>query len=246
MRQLWDQGTKLYFYGSRWYDPALGQWASPDTIVPDPANPQALNRYSYVLNNPLRYTDPTGHAVCVDEECSLVFHPVSGEIIRRGPGPLLPKLSSTQPAVWLPTMQPESTSIGMPQGPGILDENSLDPSKRVDPSRKNFGEYPSAHPPRCIEEQGAICLTAVTTGIIMAVPLAGWNITLGYVAVKIAFLPPPASIIGEVVLLTIEAVTFEADMLIAQLIAQGAQRECSQIRLRFWPPYDFGPVPDQH
>ena len=26
-----------------------------------PSNPQALNRYSYVLNNPLRYTDPTGH-----------------------------------------------------------------------------------------------------------------------------------------------------------------------------------------
>jgi len=26
-----------------------------------PANPQALNRYSYVQNNPLRYTDPTGH-----------------------------------------------------------------------------------------------------------------------------------------------------------------------------------------
>ena|GEM_PF-4011237 len=33
---------------------------SPDTIVPDPGDPQALNRYSYVLNNPLRYTDPTG------------------------------------------------------------------------------------------------------------------------------------------------------------------------------------------
>ena len=32
----------------------------PDTIVPQPGNPQALNRYSYVLNNPLRYTDPTG------------------------------------------------------------------------------------------------------------------------------------------------------------------------------------------
>jgi hypothetical protein len=28
--------------------------------MPDPANPQSLNRYSYVLNNPLRYTDPTG------------------------------------------------------------------------------------------------------------------------------------------------------------------------------------------
>ncbi|MHC4183637.1 MAG: RHS repeat-associated core domain-containing protein, partial [Planctomycetota bacterium] len=34
---------------------------SADTIVPDPTNPQALNRYSYVLNNPVKYTDPTGH-----------------------------------------------------------------------------------------------------------------------------------------------------------------------------------------
>ena len=38
----------------------LGRFISPDTIVPEPGNPQALNRYSYVLNNPLRYTDPTG------------------------------------------------------------------------------------------------------------------------------------------------------------------------------------------
>jgi hypothetical protein len=29
--------------------------------VPNPLNPQSLNRYSYVLNNPLRYTDPSGH-----------------------------------------------------------------------------------------------------------------------------------------------------------------------------------------
>jgi len=35
--------------GSKW------QWG--------PANPQALNRYSYVLDNPLRYTDPTGHFI---------------------------------------------------------------------------------------------------------------------------------------------------------------------------------------
>jgi len=30
-------------------------------MIPDPSNPQSFNRYSYVLNNPLRYTDPSGH-----------------------------------------------------------------------------------------------------------------------------------------------------------------------------------------
>ncbi len=39
----------------------LNRWLSADTIVPDPANPQSLNRYSYVHNNPLRYIDPSGH-----------------------------------------------------------------------------------------------------------------------------------------------------------------------------------------
>ena len=38
----------------------LNRWIQPDAIVPEPGNPQALNRYSYVLNNPLRFSDPTG------------------------------------------------------------------------------------------------------------------------------------------------------------------------------------------
>jgi len=124
--QRLDNGTGLLYYHSRYYDPGLGKFVSPDTIVPGmasgkggdaatirysgkeelrgltvdfhettfvqdlhqenaftvangfwfqlneknqkraksfwgPANPQALNRYSYVLNNPLRYNDPTGH-----------------------------------------------------------------------------------------------------------------------------------------------------------------------------------------
>ena len=47
--------------GARWYDQELGRFISADTIVPEPGNPQALNRYSYVYNSPLKYTDPTGH-----------------------------------------------------------------------------------------------------------------------------------------------------------------------------------------
>ena len=48
-------------YNARYYDPALGRFLAADSMVPDPANPQSLNRYSYTLNNPLRYTDPSGH-----------------------------------------------------------------------------------------------------------------------------------------------------------------------------------------
>jgi hypothetical protein len=49
------------YYDARWYDPALGRFVSPDTLVSDPSNPQSLNRYAYVLANPLKYSDPTGH-----------------------------------------------------------------------------------------------------------------------------------------------------------------------------------------
>lgn len=45
----------------RVYDPALGRFMSADSIVPNPSFTQDYNRYAYVLNNPLRYTDPTGH-----------------------------------------------------------------------------------------------------------------------------------------------------------------------------------------
>jgi RHS repeat-associated protein len=52
--------TGLYYYGARYYDPTIGRFISADTIVPSSMNPQALNRYSYVYNNPLKYIDPTG------------------------------------------------------------------------------------------------------------------------------------------------------------------------------------------
>jgi RHS repeat-associated protein len=56
-----DAENGLYNYNARLYDPFIGRFISPDTIVPEPFNPQSLNRYSYVLNNPLIYTDPSGN-----------------------------------------------------------------------------------------------------------------------------------------------------------------------------------------
>jgi RHS repeat-associated protein len=51
-------GLGIYYYGARFYSPYINRFLSADNIVPNPTNPQNLNRFSYVLNNPLRYTDP--------------------------------------------------------------------------------------------------------------------------------------------------------------------------------------------
>ncbi len=48
---------------ARYYMPLVGRFISADTIVPEPSNPQSFNRYSYSLNNPVNYIDPSGHCV---------------------------------------------------------------------------------------------------------------------------------------------------------------------------------------
>ena len=56
-----DDESGLIYYGARYYDPAIGRFLTPDTIVPDGGNLLGYNRYAYVQNNPIRYTDPSGH-----------------------------------------------------------------------------------------------------------------------------------------------------------------------------------------
>ena len=51
----------------RLYDPVLGRFLSPDNFVQMPDNAQSYNRYSYCLNNPLKYTDPSGEAFVIDD-----------------------------------------------------------------------------------------------------------------------------------------------------------------------------------
>jgi RHS repeat-associated protein len=73
-------GLGIYHYGARFYSPKLGRFLSADTINLNPANPQKLNHFSYGANNPLRYTDPTGHRACdnVDEAGRCITEPGGG------------------------------------------------------------------------------------------------------------------------------------------------------------------------
>ena len=51
---------RLVNMDGRMYDYVLGRFLSPDNYVQEPENSQSFNRYSYCLNNPLKYTDPSG------------------------------------------------------------------------------------------------------------------------------------------------------------------------------------------
>jgi RHS repeat-associated protein len=55
------ESMNLIHMKGRMYDPAIGLFLSADPYVQDPTLVQNLNRYSYVINNPLSYTDPSGH-----------------------------------------------------------------------------------------------------------------------------------------------------------------------------------------
>ena len=51
----------LYYYGARYYDESLGRFLAADSMLPDVYDPQQLNRFAYVRNNPIKFVDPDGH-----------------------------------------------------------------------------------------------------------------------------------------------------------------------------------------
>jgi len=59
MHEMLDEFGLINMNG-RCYDPVVGRFLSPDIIVQNPNNTQCYNRYSYCINNPLKYSDPSG------------------------------------------------------------------------------------------------------------------------------------------------------------------------------------------
>ena len=53
--------TGLYYFSARYYDPAVGRFITEDSWVGRLSTPSSQNRYVYVVNNPLKYVDPTGN-----------------------------------------------------------------------------------------------------------------------------------------------------------------------------------------
>ncbi|WKZ50317.1 MAG: RHS repeat-associated core domain-containing protein [Anaerolineales bacterium] len=59
----YDVEFGLKYYGARFYDSAVGRFVSADTVIPQSQGTQAYDRYAYTSNNPIKYTDPTGHRI---------------------------------------------------------------------------------------------------------------------------------------------------------------------------------------
>jgi RHS repeat-associated protein len=134
--QVIERGLGLHDYVARHYAQPLGRWIAPDTVVPDPMDPQSLNRYSYVGNRPIVLVDPSGHSACA------LPHPgiaagcwVFEKIALYGPQiiNLIQQLTIAAPqvpaAVDLASQagqasQPASSNAGNTADPGGLDPNN--------------------------------------------------------------------------------------------------------------------------
>ncbi len=59
--EQFDKVTGQYYLRARYYAPQVGRFITEDSYRGDPSSPLSLNLYSYCRNNPILYTDPSGH-----------------------------------------------------------------------------------------------------------------------------------------------------------------------------------------
>jgi RHS repeat-associated protein len=103
--------TGLYYYGARYYDSFLRKFTQPDSVIPSVYDPQSLNKYSYVKNNPYKYIDPSGNYVESAIDMSLIGYDLTQlsedpynainwlALIADGAGLVAPVVTGAGPAV---------------------------------------------------------------------------------------------------------------------------------------------------
>lgn len=155
--QKWDSATGLYKMGDRYYDPTLGRFISPDSYIPDLTNPQDLNRYSYARNNPLKYSDPTGHFPYTPLPFPDFWLPQAGQALNQlwmraqpyayqlaadlsqfaaSPQAALALQNAQQMQAHASQMQQMASQAGNTGDPGKFDPNNWDPKKTVDAAKE--------------------------------------------------------------------------------------------------------------
>jgi hypothetical protein len=86
----------------RVYDPSIGRFLSADSNIQAPYSTQSYNRYSYVINNPLKYTDPDGYFFVKPLLVRAGMMGSSGSLARQSPWRLCPKAVYAMRSTMLP------------------------------------------------------------------------------------------------------------------------------------------------
>jgi RHS repeat-associated protein len=111
-----DDETGLVLMGARYYDPAIGRFLSPDSVVADTRRPQTLNRYAYASNDPISRIDPSGHV-------DLAADPIAAAATPPPPAPsagvTLGSSKRSAALMTLPGGLPGLTPNMSPVGPGV-------------------------------------------------------------------------------------------------------------------------------
>nr|MBP7610587.1 RHS repeat-associated core domain-containing protein [Steroidobacteraceae bacterium] len=89
----------LIHMNGRVYDPSLGRMLSPDPITQSPENAQDYNRYAYVMNNPLRFVDPSGYEGC---EIAIPGCDFSWDVFNWHMGVLFSRYAAPQIIIFIP------------------------------------------------------------------------------------------------------------------------------------------------
>ena len=85
-----ERDSGLYYFKARYYDPDLGRFLTPDrSLGAHPLHNSALNRYAYVGNNPVSYTDPSGKFTEIGAIVGMMVATVAGALIAGTEGKIL-------------------------------------------------------------------------------------------------------------------------------------------------------------
>ncbi len=144
-RKLDDGMGGLMDYKARFYSPYINHFIQPDSIVPNPANPQNLNRFGYVLNNPVNLVDPSGHepkngnGACYDITWGNACVNANGTLIKEGNGKG-GAIKKTSNIIIGPKLE-ESIPDNVPAN------NTMHPVDIVLGNKNTFGSYVAVYSP---------------------------------------------------------------------------------------------------